>query len=190
MISFIPTSRSSISSPSVWIVGLVYYLVWFICIYCATLGWVWSCWSLMTLFGLWLLSYQPLWSFRCALMIMAYGMCFDSLYVFFDLYHFPHHAQMITPSPLWLASFWFSFSALLTSSLRWIFTHRWIALSLGALGGPLSYLGGERMGGMLFPTPITMSVILLGGGWMFSMLLIEWTIYRLESQSSSKQHLP
>jgi hypothetical protein len=48
--------------------------------------------------------------------------------------------------PLWMISLWAGFGATLLHSQRRMLKGRWLAVAIGAVGGPLGYLGGERLG--------------------------------------------
>lgn len=49
-------------------------------------------------------------------------------------------------APLWIVALWPLFASTFHASLAWLRPHPWRAALLGALGGPLSYLGAERLG--------------------------------------------
>ena len=71
-----------------------------------------------------------------------------------------HETQMWTPSPLWLGSFWFAFSALLSGPMKWFIRFPLIAILGGMIGGPFSYWGGAQMQGLIFPQYWEMSLII------------------------------
>lgn len=48
--------------------------------------------------------------------------------------------------PPWITALWIGFATLPRFSLAWLVNRPWLALAFGAVGGPLSYLGGVRMG--------------------------------------------
>jgi hypothetical protein len=48
--------------------------------------------------------------------------------------------------PLWMAALWLNFGTVLNVSLRWLQGRWWLAAALGAVAGPLVYLGGARLG--------------------------------------------
>ncbi|MHC4974020.1 MAG: DUF2878 domain-containing protein [Planctomycetota bacterium] len=48
--------------------------------------------------------------------------------------------------PLWMAALWLNFGTILNVSLAWLKGRWWLAAVLGAVCGPLVYLGGERLG--------------------------------------------
>lgn len=54
----------------------------------------------------------------------------------------------LSPLPLWLWALWPLFAMLLNHSLAWLWSHRWLAMLGGAIGGPLSYFGGAQLAGV------------------------------------------
>jgi preprotein translocase subunit Sec61beta len=59
------------------------------------------------------------------------------------------------PIPAWMIALWVNFAATLHSSLAWLEDRFVLATMLGAVAGPLSYWGGERLGAIaLYPNPV------------------------------------
>lgn len=52
------------------------------------------------------------------------------------------------PAPAWIVALWALFATTLGSSMRWVASRAWLPAAFGALGGPLSYLAGERLGAL------------------------------------------
>lgn len=53
--------------------------------------------------------------------------------------------------PLWISALWLAFAALPPRSLAWLRPRPALAALLGALGGPLSFLGAARLGAVSLP---------------------------------------
>jgi hypothetical protein len=49
-------------------------------------------------------------------------------------------------APPWITALWLLFATLPHHSLRWLAGRPWLAILFGAIGGPLSYLAGSRLG--------------------------------------------
>lgn len=62
--------------------------------------------------------------------------------------------------PAWLMTLWALFAITLNRSLRWMRDRPLLAVALGALGGPLSYLGAARLGAVSLPSPAVASLAL------------------------------
>ncbi len=58
-------------------------------------------------------------------------------------------------APYWMLSLWIVFATTLNHSLRWLMVRPLAAGIGGAIGGPLAYLAGERLGALDIATPAT-----------------------------------
>jgi len=71
------------------------------------------------------------------------------------------------PTKLWMVAMWLNFATALNSALYWLAGRPLLASLLGALGGPLAYLGGARLGALDFPA---------GDGWALVLIALEWAL--------------
>ena len=60
-----------------------------------------------------------------------------------------HYAVWLCPA--WLTVLWAQFATLPCHSLAWLAGRPIVSALLGAAGGPLAFLAGERLGGVTFP---------------------------------------
>lgn len=67
--------------------------------------------------------------------------------------------------PLWLPALWVNLAITMTRSLRWLDKHRLAACVLGAIGGPLSYWTGARLGAVTLDSNATFSLAALAIVW-------------------------
>ena len=113
----------------------------------------------------------------------VYGLIIDSSLVYLNYIQFPSASELLTPSPLWMGSFWFAFSALLSGPMRWFIQFPFLAILGGMIGGPFSYWGGVQLHGLIFPQNWQSSMIALSLVWGVSMGIYIWTIRSLELES-------
>jgi hypothetical protein len=71
------------------------------------------------------------------------------------------------PIPLWLAVIWVALAALPHHSLAWMKKRMLLSALFGALGGPLAYWAGTRLGAATFHWPLLSSLALLAVVWAF-----------------------
>ncbi len=71
------------------------------------------------------------------------------------------------PIPLWLAVIWAALAALPHHSLAWMKKRMVLSAIFGALGGPLAYWAGVRLGAATFHWPLLSSLALLAVVWAF-----------------------
>ena len=71
--------------------------------------------------------------------------------------------------PLWLWLLWPLFATTVHHSLAWLWSHPWLAVLGGVLGGPSSYLGGARLAEVtLAPWAVAVQALVWGSlcGWL------------------------
>ncbi|MFE8033151.1 DUF2878 domain-containing protein [Thiohalocapsa marina] len=72
-------------------------------------------------------------------------------------------AQWLAPS--WIIAMWVAFATTLNVSLRWLRGRAGWALLFGAIGAPLAYYAGARLGGVQFADPL-IALLAVAAGWM------------------------
>lgn len=76
-------------------------------------------------------------------------------------------------APLWILALWCAFSTTLLSSMATLQRHRLLACALGAVGGPLAYLGAARgFGALAFVEPRWQGLVWLAVGWGIALPLL------------------
>jgi hypothetical protein len=66
--------------------------------------------------------------------------------------------------PAWMIVLWTQFATTLNLSLRWLRTRPVVAAALAAVGAPLAYAGGERLGAVTLGAPVP-ALAALAVGW-------------------------
>jgi len=82
------------------------------------------------------------------------GFIWDSWLVAAGLMNYP--AGNFAPgfAPYWIIAMWALFATSLNLSMAWLKGRLKLAALFGAIGGPLAYLAGERLGGVQIPDPV------------------------------------
>lgn len=86
-------------------------------------------------------------------------------------------------APLWIVMLWALFAITLNSSLAWLKGRLPVAAVFGAVGGPLAYWGGVRLGALVFVEPLP-AVIALAVGWAVLTPLLVVLAGRFESHAT------
>ncbi|MEO1207076.1 MAG: DUF2878 domain-containing protein [Pseudomonadota bacterium] len=71
--------------------------------------------------------------------------------------------------PAWLLAMWLGFATLLNVSFRFLHHRLVVAALLGAAVGPLTYLGGESLGGITFTSDRTLALVAVAVMWGIAM---------------------
>jgi hypothetical protein len=81
--------------------------------------------------------------------------------------NYPGNDAFAGMAPYWLVLMWALFAITLNGSLAWLKPRPWVAALFGAVGGPLAFLAGERMGAVVFvsSTSALAALAALAVGW-------------------------
>ena len=154
-----------------------FYLCWFACVGGAARGVPWLGPMAVALYaGVYLLTI-PSGAARTRQALLlgaagAVGYAADSALVLSGVLTFPPHAVLGWPSTVWMVALWVLQAAVLGGAMSWMRGRAGLAAAVGALGGPLAYLAGERMGAAaLGPTrPAALAAIAVE--WALAMPLL------------------
>ncbi len=92
-------------------------------------------------------------------------------------------------APYWIISMWMLFATTLNVSLRWMRGRYFIALIAGAIAGPLAYIGGSKLGGIVF-LDRTAGLVALSVGWGVIMPILVMLAERLDGISPGVEAKP
>lgn len=67
-------------------------------------------------------------------------------------------------APYWIITMWMLFATTLNVSMRWLRGRPRVTALLGLAGGPMTYLAGEKLGGIVLLNPVV-AMLALGIGW-------------------------
>ena len=118
------------------------------------------------------LSQHRLADLRLVAYAALVGATLEATIINLGLAHYASPGPIATLPPLWILSIWMAFATSLNVSLAWLKTRLKLAALLGAVGGPLSYYGGARLGGMSFSEPLYMSLGVLALLWAVAFPLL------------------
>lgn len=160
--------------------AVIYQLGWFACVVGAARGWGTE--GAVIAFGLTAVHLLLAESPRREVPLLAaaglIGITVDSLHAGFGVLEFSGH-QAGTPAPLWIVALWVQFGTVLHFCMQWLSRRYLLASVLGLVGGPLSFLAGERMGAAAFSEPRSMSLAILAISWSLALPLLVFIADRL-----------
>ena len=154
---------------------MLFQIGWFACVLGAAKQMPWLGVSFFALFLIWHLSQAKQAKLELMLVLIAIviGGIFDQLMTQNKLLIYQAHHFTALP-PAWILALWAEFAMTLNVSLRWLkqiksrnkqLHLRWlIAVLFGAIGGPLAYMGAEKLGAVTLNS-MPASYISLSLGW-------------------------
>jgi len=115
----------------------------------------------------------------------AIGTIWDSALMIMNVIQYPYGVIVTGVAPAWIMAVWALFATAFNTSLTF-FKRRYIYVSLfGAIGAPLSFLAGMRLGALQFPNQ-TKALIVIGIGWAIMMPILMRLAQRYNGYHSSR----
>lgn len=101
----------------------------------------------------------------------ALGLFFDSVLVSLGWVTYPSGLFSEYLAPYWIVTMWMLFGTTLNLSMGWLKGRPILAAMLGAIGGPASYVAGQKLGGIVFLDSAA-AIVALAVGWAVFMPLL------------------
>jgi hypothetical protein len=117
------------------------------------------------------ISARPATELALVGLLCAIGLVAESLVVAQGHVAYPAGQPVAWLAPYWMVALWGEFAIALNVTLRWLKGRPLLALVLGAVFGPLSFLGGVRLGGARF-VDTTPALVTLACMWALLMPLV------------------
>jgi hypothetical protein len=150
-----------------WVTLAAYELVWFTAVIGAGHGLPWPGVAGTLLFAAWRLAgSRHRWTeLRLIAVALLLGFLLETLWVRLGLIRYAAPWPKQT-HPAWLIALWAAFALTVVPLFGYLHGRPWLAAALGAVGGPLAYLGAARgWHAVLLPAPEWPSLLALAVGW-------------------------
>jgi hypothetical protein len=165
---------------------IAFQLGWFACVLGAANGAPWL--GPLVVLGVVLLHLtrvrRPTPELKLIAWAMLLGLIVDSLLLASGWLRYPSGLWLPGLAPYWIVAMWGLFATTLNVSLGWLRGRPVLATLMGAVGGPLSYLAGEKLGGIELLAP-TAALLALAVAWGIAMPLLAWLATRLDGVSAA-----
>lgn len=102
----------------------------------------------------------------------AAGALFETALVQAGWVRFESGVLLEGTAPYWMVALWALFATTLNVSLKSLQSRPWLAAALGAVGGPLAYYAGARLGALQLVQPAAMLAALAVGWALLTPLLL------------------
>jgi hypothetical protein len=107
---------------------------------------------------------NPKAEFSLLALAAAIGAVFDSALAATGWLSYPSGQWHPMLAPYWMVALWVAFATTLNVSLSWLKERPLLAVVFGAVGGPLAYFAGAKLGGVTFHEP-ALALTALAFGW-------------------------
>ena len=106
------------------------------------------------------------------------GLFWETWVLNLDILRYPSHPEALFWAPTWLIMMWALFATTINLTMGWL-KGRWVlSVFMGAVFGPLAFIGGEKLGAVVFLDSI-LSIVTLSIGWGLLMPLLLWIAERI-----------
>lgn len=160
---------------------IAFQIGWFCCVLGAAnaLPWLGPIAAIPILF--WHLSQSENWAREANLLVIAVllGAAFDQSLLSLGWLHYPASSWPASLLPVWMLVLWVLFASTLNLSLRWLRKSYLLAGFFGAVGGPLAYMAGVKLGAMVWLNEPAM-LVALAIGWGSLCPLLVWISVRFD----------
>jgi hypothetical protein len=128
--------------------------------------------------SLWWFSADRVSDLRLIEAVALIGFCVDTVHLRFGVFALVGDPRFPHLCPLWLLALWAVFGTTLRGSLSWLAGRYGMAALLGAVAGPLSYIGGAKLGAVTMHPNHVFSMAALAVGWAVVMPLLVWLAHK------------
>lgn len=118
---------------------------------------------------------------RLLAMAAAIGFTWESLLVATGIVQYDAASIIPGTAPYWIVAMWLLFATTLNVGMRWLRKSMILTAFFGAIGGPLSFLAGQKAGAVSFPDT-ALSLAVIGLGWAVFLPLLVRFASRVDQQ--------
>jgi hypothetical protein len=116
---------------------------------------------------------------RLMLLATAVGVVVETFQIATGTYRFTSGTIVDAAPPLWLLAMWAQFATTFRFSLRGVIARPIRAVVFGALGGPIAFLAGERLGAVTLLPPLTHGLLRLSVSWAVALTIFSVAVRRV-----------
>lgn len=169
---------------------LLYQIGWFACVLGAAYSRPWLGVTIaLVLVGVHLgLASDRRTELRILAIASAIGLAVDGVLLNLGVYSFPSGMYVAWLPPLWMSVLWIQFATTLRYSLNWLSGRYFFSTLLGFVGAPLAFLGGEKLGAVLFAPPRISHLFVLGTIWCIAIPLLIYVADRVCADAGSSPY--
>lgn len=155
-----------IQSMATFVNFILFQVAWFACVLGGARGIPWIGPAVVAAVAAYHLSRVPDPKSELHLLVLAAGIgaAFDSALAATGWLSYPSGQWHPLLAPYWIVALWVAFATTLNVSLNWLKGRLLLALAFGAVGGPLAYFAGAKLGGVTFYEPV-LALTALAFGW-------------------------
>lgn len=161
---------------------VAFQIGWFACVLGAARGWPWLGPLYVLAFAVVQCALATRTPKRDAAMLLIaaiMGGVFDGALILLGFLDFPEAARVGPLTPVWMIALWCNLVLTLPASMAWLRERYWLSVVFGAVGGPLAYWAGARLGAVDLGDPTLLSLSVIAVEWALAMPALLYLAARL-----------
>lgn len=168
----------------------LYQIGWFACV----LGGAWHRpWTGFLIAALMIgvhlaLSVERALEARLIVLAIGVGAMVEMFQIASGTYHFTSGTIINAVPPLWLLAMWAQFATTFRFSLRSVIARPASAAVFGAIGGPIAFLAGERLGAVILLPPFSLGLLRLSISWAVAVVLFSAVMRRVSPNPDAPRY--
>jgi hypothetical protein len=166
---------------------LLFQLGWCACVLGAARGLAWAGALTALMIVAWHVARAdaPRRELQLVIFVAVLGALFETLLVQSGWIRFGAGVLIEGAATYWMVALWALFATTLNVSLRSLRSRAWIAALLGAIGGPMAYYAGARLGALEF-VAAGAALSAIGAGWAVLTPLLFRAALRLDGYGAPR----
>jgi hypothetical protein len=159
-----------------------YQVAWFACVLGAAnqLPWIGTSVAIAVVALHLVFTAQRCFELQVVIAAAVIGFILDSALASSGLVSFTSGVWINGLTPHWMLGLWITFATTLSVSMRWLVTRPVLAIAFGAVGGPIAYVAGTKLGAMTLHSDA--APIAIGATWAVAM----WLLSRLAARGQER----
>ena len=125
---------------------------------------------------------------RLVALATAVGAVVEMIQIAAGTYRFTSGTVVDALPPPWLLAMWAQFATTFRFSLRGVITRPLSAALFGAVGGPIAFLAGERLGAVILLPPLTSGLFRLSISWAIALVVFSAIVRRVAPEPDAPRY--
>ncbi|MEO5894106.1 MAG: DUF2878 domain-containing protein [Vicinamibacterales bacterium] len=134
------------------------------------------------------LSVQRSLEGRLVILAIVVGVIVETLHVRAGVYRLTSGMVVDALPPPWLIAMWAQFATTLRFSLRTVIARPLPAALFGAVGGPLAFVAGERLGAVTLLPPLMNGLLHISISWAIALLVFFAVVRRVSLERDAPRY--
>lgn len=152
----------------------LFQITWFACVIGSAKGLIWPAFAACAALAAFQMQAKRRHASDAKLILasIALGLLVDTIWVQSGWLVFTDQRPFSFLAPVWIIVLWIGFAMTINHSLAWLDRHPVLPVAMGAIGGPMSYLAGLKLGAVEYHQSTVLVSAGLAVAWAISLIIL------------------